>query len=61
MTILEKRIKIIIIENVDEVEKLMKKKRKISWYKFKEKRLVQSKIDSRKGVIKNLIKVHNTL
>lgn len=62
MTILKKRINLLIEENVDQIKNLKRIKKNLSWYKFKEKkRLIQSKIDSTKRVVENLIRRYNSI
>lgn len=61
MTILKKRINLLIEENVNQIKNLKRIKKNLSWYKFKEKRLVQSKIDSTKRVVGNLIRRYNSI
>lgn len=38
MTILKKRINLLIEENVDQIKNLKRIKKNLSWYKFKEKK-----------------------
>ena len=61
MTILKKRINLLIEDNVDRIKNLKRVKKNLSWYKIKEKRLVQSKIDSTKRVVENLIRRYNNI
>lgn len=61
MSILKKRINTLIIENVDKIKDLIKEKKGLSWYKYKSKRELQSKIDSRKRVVKNLMERYNSI